>query len=150
MLIGLAILAVAVLLGLVLLMKSSRPRRSLVDEEEAAADEEADAHAAADHDRDFDREDDDADDGEAAVLPIEDSIDLHGFAPRDIPDVVESYLEAAVERGFDEVRLIHGRGKGVQRARVREVLREHPAVIDFHDAPATRGGYGATVVALKR
>lgn len=83
-----------------------------------------------------------------AVLEIEDSIDLHGFAPRDIPSVVESYLEAAHERGFREVRLIHGRGTGFQRSRVRQVLSTHPLVAEFRDAPATRGGWGATVVWL--
>lgn len=84
-----------------------------------------------------------------AVLEIEDSIDLHGFQPRDIPDVVVSYLEAAHEKGFREVRLIHGRGTGFQRARVRQVLATHPLVERFADAPATRGGWGATLVWLE-
>lgn len=91
----------------------------------------------------------DGDDGEVAVLPIEDSIDLHGFLPREIPDVVESYIEAAAEKGFREVRLIHGRGTGFQRMRVREVLARHPLVEHFTDAPATRGGWGATLVFLR-
>ena len=91
----------------------------------------------------------DTEDDEIAVLPIEDSIDLHGFQPRDIPDVVESYLEAAAEKGFSEVRLIHGRGIGFQRMRVRELLARHPLVERFSDAPATRGGWGATVVWLR-
>jgi DNA-nicking Smr family endonuclease len=82
-------------------------------------------------------------------LAIEDSIDLHGFAPRDIPSVVESYLEAAAEKGFREVRLIHGRGVGFQRARVRELLETHPLVERFADAPATRGGWGATLAWLR-
>jgi len=84
-----------------------------------------------------------------AVLPIEDVIDLHGFGARDVPDVVADYLEAAQERGFREVRLIHGRGKGVQRARVRALLARNPVVESFADAPATRGGWGATLVWLK-
>jgi len=92
-------------------------------------------------------EHDDADD--VAVLPIEDSIDLHGFQPREIPSVVESYLEAAAEKGFREVRLIHGRGTGFQRMRVQEVLAKHPLVERFADAPATRGGWGATLAWLK-
>ena len=91
-----------------------------------------------------------ADDEEPSVLPIEDSIDLHGFAPRDIPSVVESYLEAALEQGFAEVRLIHGKGTGFQRQRVRQVLQTHPNVADFQDAPALRGGWGATLVWLRR
>lgn len=85
---------------------------------------------------------------EAVELPIEDFIDLHAFAPREIPDVVDSYLEAALEKGFREVRLIHGRGKGVQRAQVRRVLSGHPNVASFCDAPPQRGGWGATLAAL--
>ena len=86
---------------------------------------------------------------DVAVLEIEDSIDLHGFQPRDIPDVVEDYIEAAAEKGFEEVRLIHGRGKGVQRARVQAVLERHPLVRDFRDAGSTRGGWGATIAWLR-
>jgi DNA-nicking Smr family endonuclease len=82
-------------------------------------------------------------------VPIEDSIDLHGFRPRDVPDVVEDYLEAAHEKGFREVRLIHGRGQGVQRARVQALLSRHPLVERFTDAPHWRGGWGATVVVLR-
>lgn len=89
-------------------------------------------------------------DSDVVVLDIEDSIDLHTFQPRDIPSVVESYLEAAAEKGFAEVRVIHGRGKGVQRARVQQVLARSPLVESFRDAPAARGGWGATVVRLKR
>jgi dsDNA-specific endonuclease/ATPase MutS2 len=90
----------------------------------------------------------DDDDSPIAVLEIEDSIDLHGFLPRDVPSVVEDYLEAAIAKGYTEVRLIHGRGKGVQRARIQALLGKHPAVTSFRDAPATRGGWGATVVTL--
>ena len=82
-------------------------------------------------------------------LPVEDSIDLHPFPPRDVPDVVDAYLESAVEKGFREVRLIHGRGIGVQRDRVQKLLGRHPLVSGFHDAPPDRGGWGATVVYLK-
>ncbi len=89
------------------------------------------------------------DEGEPVVVPIEDALDLHPFAPRDIPSVVESYLEAAGEAGFDEVRLIHGRGRGVQRARVQQVLARHPLVASFRDAPPERGGLGATLVRLR-
>jgi dsDNA-specific endonuclease/ATPase MutS2 len=87
--------------------------------------------------------------GDVAVLPIEDSIDLHGFQPRDIPSVVEEYLIEAQRLGFEEVRLIHGRGKGVQRRVVQAILARHPLVASFRDAPASRGGWGATLVWLK-
>jgi len=85
---------------------------------------------------------------EEFVLPIEDFIDLHPFRPREIRSVVESYLEAAARLGFTEVRLIHGRGIGVQRDAVRAVLARNPFVSEFHDAPAERGGWGATVARL--
>lgn len=83
------------------------------------------------------------------VLPIEDSIDLHPFQPRDIRAVVSSYLEEALRLGFSEVRLIHGRGIGVQRDAVRAVLATHAAVLDYRDAPAERGGWGATLARLR-
>lgn len=83
-------------------------------------------------------------------LPIEDALDLHAFAPRDVRSVVEEYVRAAAERGFTEVRVIHGRGIGAQRQSVRQCLAAHPLVIEFHDAPPERGGWGATVVRLKR
>jgi len=83
-------------------------------------------------------------------IPVEDSIDLHPFPPREVPDVVDAYLEAAVEKGFAEVRLIHGRGIGVQRDRVQKLLARHPLVSGFHDAPPDRGGWGATVAYLRR
>jgi dsDNA-specific endonuclease/ATPase MutS2 len=82
------------------------------------------------------------------VIPIEDHLDLHAFHPRDVRSVVESYLEQAVEMGFSEVRLIHGRGIGVQREILRSLLSRHPAVASFADAPPERGGWGATVVRL--
>lgn len=93
---------------------------------------------------------DDAHDDEAPFeIPIEDAIDLHAFAARDVQDVVASYLEAAHEAGFKEVRIIHGRGIGVQRESVRAILARHPRVLSFADAPPDRGGWGATVVLLK-
>jgi len=91
---------------------------------------------------------DDATIPEEVVLPVEDFFDLHAFRPRDVRSVVESYLEEALAAGFTEVRLIHGRGIGVQREIVRSLLARHPAVREFFDAPAERGGWGATVVRL--
>ncbi|MGH7391214.1 MAG: Smr/MutS family protein [Candidatus Rokuibacteriota bacterium] len=86
---------------------------------------------------------------EPVEIPIEDALDLHAFAPRDVAAVVEDYLTAAHARGFREVRLIHGRGIGVQREIVRAVLGRHQLVADFADAPPERGGWGATLVRFK-
>ncbi len=94
-------------------------------------------------------DDEDAPPPETVVVPIEDALDLHTFAPREIPAVVEAYLEAAAGIGLREVRLIHGKGKGFQRKRVQEVLADHPLVEDFQDAPPSRGAWGATLVWLK-
>jgi DNA-nicking Smr family endonuclease len=85
----------------------------------------------------------------AVEVPIEDAIDLHNFAPRDIPKVVEAYVEAARERGFREVRLIHGKGIGVQRARVQQVLAASPHVEEFFDGAPGRGAWGATIARLR-
>jgi len=88
-------------------------------------------------------------DDEPVEVPIEDSIDLHAFAAREVRSVVDEYLRAAHARGFREVRLIHGRGIGVQRASVQSLLGRHPLVAGFTDAPPERGGWGATVVRLR-
>src|SRR3970040_1565154 len=84
------------------------------------------------------------DEPEPVSLPIEDSLDLHPFAPKDVRPGVEEYLREAVLRGFSEVRLIHGRGIGLQRASVQGLLAGHPLVERFFDAPPERGGWGAT------
>ena len=90
----------------------------------------------------------DEDEGEPPVqVPIEDAIDLHSFAPADVVAVVDDYLHAAREAGFTEVRLIHGRGKGVQRAAVQRLLRGHALVARYWDAPESH--LGATVVRLR-
>jgi DNA-nicking Smr family endonuclease len=88
-------------------------------------------------------------DDEPVHVPIEDALDLHSFGPRDVASVVEEYLKAAHERGFREVRIIHGRGIGVQRSIVRAVLSRHLLVVSFADAPPERGGWGATTVRLR-
>lgn len=79
-------------------------------------------------------------------LPIEGVLDLHAFHPRDIPSVVEEYLAAAHAAGFREVRLIHGRGIGVQRARVQQVLAAHALVESYADAAESH--LGATTAVL--
>ncbi len=86
---------------------------------------------------------------EAIRVPVTDSIDLHTFPPRDIPEIVAGYLDEAAALGFREVRLIHGKGTGFQRERVRQVLAMHPRVEWFGDAPAGRGHWGATLVRLR-
>lgn len=80
-------------------------------------------------------------------VPIESELDLHAFQPRDIPSVVDEYVRAAHEAGLHEVRLIHGRGIGVQRGAVHRVLSQHPFVDRFFDAPESH--LGATVALLK-
>lgn len=80
-------------------------------------------------------------------IPIESSLDLHAFAPRDVASVVEEYVTAAWEAGLREVRLIHGRGIGVQRGIVQQTLDRHPLVSEFWDAPDSH--LGATVARLR-
>ena len=80
-------------------------------------------------------------------VPIEDHLDLHAFAPRDIPSVVEAYIEAAAGVGFREVRVIHGRGRGVQRGIVQATLDRLPDVEEFCDDTASQ--LGATLVRLR-
>jgi dsDNA-specific endonuclease/ATPase MutS2 len=87
-------------------------------------------------------------DAEPVRIPIEDALDLHAFVARDVPAVVDDYLHEARRAGFREVRLIHGRGIGTQRAIVQSLLARHPLVESFRDAPPERGGWGATVVVL--
>jgi len=79
-------------------------------------------------------------------IPIEDALDLHTFAPRDITSVVDEYVRAAHRAGLREVRLIHGRGKGIQRGIVQQALERHALVVEFWDAPETH--LGATVARL--
>jgi Smr domain len=85
---------------------------------------------------------------ESVAVPLTDVLDLHSFRPEDTPKVVAEYLGEARRRGLSEVRVVHGRGRGVQRAAVRRLLSELPGVVGFADAPAARGGWGATIVRL--
>ena len=80
-------------------------------------------------------------------IPIEAELDLHPFAPRDIPSVVQEYVDAAAEAGLREVRLIHGRGRGVQRGIVQAALERHPRVVEFWDDTAAH--LGATIARLQ-
>ena len=82
----------------------------------------------------------------AHIFPIGPEIDLHAFAPRDIPSVVDEYVLAAVQAGLTDVRLVHGRGRGVQRAIVQAALERHPLVVSFRDD--TNAHLGATFARL--
>lgn len=89
------------------------------------------------------------DENDPVEIPITDVFDLHSIPPRDMKDAVEAYLEEAHARGFHYVRIIHGRGIGVQRETVRKILARTPFVESFSDAPLEAGGWGATVVNLR-
>jgi dsDNA-specific endonuclease/ATPase MutS2 len=88
------------------------------------------------------------DDRGITELPLSDSLDLHSFLPKDVGSVVGEYLDSVAGR-FAEVRLIHGRGVGVQRETVRAVLARRTDVAGYFDAPPERGGWGATVVIFR-
>jgi dsDNA-specific endonuclease/ATPase MutS2 len=88
-------------------------------------------------------------DSEPVRIPITDVFDLHSVPPRDVQAVIEAYLEEAHKLGFKALRIIHGRGIGVQREIVRAVLARTAYVASFGDAPAEAGGWGATVVTLR-
>lgn len=85
---------------------------------------------------------------EPVTVPITDVFDLHTFQPRDVKVVVEEYLSEARRLGFRQVRIIHGKGIGVQRELVRTILGRTPFVVDWTDAPPEAGGLGATIVRL--
>jgi 16S rRNA (guanine527-N7)-methyltransferase len=91
-----------------------------------------------------------ADHAGAVKVPIEDVLDLHTFAPRDLPSLLEEYLTACQEARLYSVRIIHGKGQGFLKNQVRSLLGKLPMVASFSDAPAHGGGWGATVVELKR
>jgi dsDNA-specific endonuclease/ATPase MutS2 len=80
-------------------------------------------------------------------VPIEPELDLHAFAPRDVPSVVDEYVNAAADAGLDEVRLIHGRGRGIQRGIVQRTLDQHPLVVEFWDD--TTSHLGATIARVR-
>jgi dsDNA-specific endonuclease/ATPase MutS2 len=87
---------------------------------------------------------------EIIQYPIEGSIDLHTFRPNEVKDLLNDYLEAACDKGLDEVRIIHGKGIGVQRQIVHAVLQNHPLVVSFREAGPEAGGWGATIALLKK
>jgi dsDNA-specific endonuclease/ATPase MutS2 len=82
-------------------------------------------------------------------IPIEDVLDLHTFRPQDIADLLEDYFEECITAGIQSVRVIHGKGKGIQKRQVQRILQKNPRVKSFKDAPPEAGGWGATLVELK-
>ena len=88
-------------------------------------------------------------DEEPIRIPITDVFDLHSVPAREVKPIVEEYLEEAHRLGFKALRIIHGRGIGVQREIVRSVLAQKPFVADYGDAPLEAGGWGATIVTLR-
>jgi DNA-nicking Smr family endonuclease len=87
---------------------------------------------------------------EPVVVPINGILDLHTFAPGDLKNLMQDYIDACLTSGMHDLRIIHGKGSGVMRARVRSLLGKDPRVEAFQDAPAEAGGWGATRVTLKR
>ncbi|KAB2958959.1 MAG: Smr/MutS family protein [Thermoanaerobaculia bacterium] len=86
---------------------------------------------------------------EPIEIPLSDVLDLHGFPPRDVAQIVRDYLDDASRAGFRALRIVHGRGIGVQRETVRAILAHDPRVAAFRDAPGEHGGWGATIVELR-
>ena len=87
---------------------------------------------------------------EPVKLPIEDVLDLHTFQPKEIPNLLEDYFAECAKAGIYSVRIIHGKGKGILKKRVQELLAENRMVTSFEDAPPSAGGWGATLVELSR
>ncbi len=88
-------------------------------------------------------------DSQAVQIPIEDWIDLHTFLPKEIPFLLEDYLLECQKKGFREVRIIHGKGKGVQRNIVHSFLKRSPLVESFRSGQPESGGWGATIVLIR-
>jgi len=103
--------------------------------------------------REFDEQDDDIDPynpfPEPVVIEFRDVIDLHSIPPKLIKTIVEDYIEEAHRRGVRQVRIIHGKGIGVQREMVRTILARSEFVDSFQDAPAEAGGWGATIARIR-
>ena len=86
---------------------------------------------------------------EPIQIPIEDWIDLHTFSPREIPALLEEYLLECQKKGFREIRIIHGKGKGIQMRVVQSLLKKSPLIDSFVTAPPEAGGWGATIARLR-
>jgi DNA-nicking Smr family endonuclease len=89
-------------------------------------------------------------DQEPVVLPIDGVLDLHTFSPKEVADLLGDYVDECLKMGIYDLRIIHGKGKGVLRDRVRKILAKNPLVESFSEAPLEAGGWGATLVRLRR
>ncbi len=97
----------------------------------------------------LDEDDEPWSEGEMVVeVPINGELDLHNFNPKEVKDLVTEYLLACHEKGIFQVRVVHGKGKGVLRKRVHALLKKHPLVLSYHLAEPFAGGWGATLVTL--
>ena len=85
---------------------------------------------------------------EPIQIPIQDVLDLHTFRPKDVADLLENYFDECIKAGIFSVRVIHGKGKGIQKKQVRRILQKNPQVKSFRGAPPEAGGWGATLVEL--
>lgn len=83
-------------------------------------------------------------------IPIEDVLDLHTFRPQDVAALLKDYFEECIKAGIHSVRVIHGKGKGIQKRQVHRILQSNPNVKSFKDAPPEAGGWGATLVELRQ
>ena len=83
-------------------------------------------------------------------IPIEDTLDLHTFKPKEVPDLLDDYFTACIEANIYSVRIVHGKGQGILKKRVHGLLKKNPLVLTFKAAPSEAGGWGATMVELKK
>jgi DNA-nicking Smr family endonuclease len=83
-------------------------------------------------------------------IPIEDTLDLHTFKPKEVPDLLDDYFTTCLEANIYSVRIVHGKGQGILKKRVHGLLKKNPLVLAFKAAPFEAGGWGATIVELKR
>ena len=83
-------------------------------------------------------------------IPIQDILDLHTFKPKEVSDLLVDYFSACVDAGIFSVRIVHGKGRGILKKRVQGLLKKNPRVESFRNAPLQAGGWGATLVELKR
>jgi DNA-nicking Smr family endonuclease len=95
-------------------------------------------------------DDDDAPFEDPVELPIDGTLDLHAFRPAEVGELVPDFIEACAARGISELRIVHGKGTGALRRSVDAILARHPRVLAFRPAGEDGGGWGATLVTLKR